>query len=295
MIRPTISIKGKTIAPIKIKGKVNASIIREYPELEDVEITPTTEDQIIKSEMYGIDEVTVKGVTAAIDENIKSEHIREGVNILGVDGGYKGIDTSDATASSNDILENKTAYINNEKIIGTMQEYDGSYGGNASEGLKITNANHLFYQGARINDIDKILTLCENVTSTSYMFAYNSTGAFKEVDLSSLDLSNTTNVSAMFNSCTYLTNLKSFRNLGKGYVTTNENSWLCTLDLSYSQKLTHESLMDVINNLYDLNLTYNVANGGTLYRQSLVLGSTNLAKLTADEIAIATNKGWNVS
>jgi hypothetical protein len=53
--------------------------------------------------------------------------------------------------------------------------------------------------------------------------------------------------------------------------------------------------MNVINNLYDLNLTYDVANGGTLYTQKLTLGSTNLAKLTADEIAIATSKGWTVS
>ena len=53
--------------------------------------------------------------------------------------------------------------------------------------------------------------------------------------------------------------------------------------------------MNVINNLYDLNLTYDVANGGTLYAQSLVLGSTNMDKLTAEEIAIATAKGWNVT
>lgn len=92
-----------------------------------------------------------------------------------------------------------------------------------------------------------------------------------------------------------MTNLKSFKNLGKAYTSKTQNYSNYKLDLSKSTKLTHESLIDVINNLYDLNLTYNVANGGTLYRQSLVLGSTNLAKLTEDEIAIATNKGWNVS
>lgn len=54
--------------------------------------------------------------------------------------------------------------------------------------------------------------------------------------------------------------------------------------------LTHESLMNIINNLYDLNLTYNVAGGGTLYTQKLVIGEENIAKLTADEIAIATAK-----
>ena len=67
------------------------------------------------------------------------------------------------------------------------------------------------------------------------------------------------------------------------------------LNLSTSSNLTYDSLMSVINNLYDLNLTYDVANGGTLYTQKFSVGSTNLAKLTAEEIAIATNKGWTVS
>jgi len=68
------------------------------------------------------------------------------------------------------------------------------------------------------------------------------------------------------------------------------------MDLSGTYNLSHESLIDIITNgLYDLNLTYDVANGGKLYTQQLILGSTNMAKLTAEEIAIATNKGWSVS
>ena len=46
--------------------------------------------------------------------------------------------------------------------------------------------------------------------------------------------------------------------------------------------------MNVINNLYD------IATKGC-NAQLLYLGSTNLAKLSAEEIAIATNKGWTVS
>ena len=294
MIRPGILIRGKITPTIDLKGKTNASIIREYPELENVEIKPTTEEQILKSEKYGFDEVKILGVTAEIDENIKPENIKVGVSILDVEGGYEGIDTSDATATPNDILIGKTAYADNKKIEGAIEKYDGAYSGDVSKEVQITDASYLFYGGARINQIEEILPLCKNVINTSNMFA-NNQFSYKEIDLRDLDMSNVTNVYYIFYQSTYLESIKSFKNLGKGYVTTSENSWLYTLDLSYCKKLTHESLIDVINNLYDLNLTYNVANGGTLYRQSLKLGTTNIAKLTEEEIAIATNKGWNVS
>ena len=81
----------------------------------------------------------------------------------------------------------------------------------------------------------------------------------------------------------------------------NDNENYYKLDLSASTNLTYESLINIVNNLYDLNITYGVydADGnpgsGTLVRQALVLGSTNLAKLTDEETAIATNKGWNLS
>ena len=99
----------------------------------------------------------------------------------------------------------------------------------------------------------------------------------------------------MLGSCNNLTNLKFMNNLGAKFTQKTENYTYYRLTLSSSTKLTHESLVDVINKLYDLNLAYDVANGGTLYAQSLIFGSTNLAKLTDEEKAIATNKGWNLS
>lgn len=70
----------------QLQGQLNASIIHEYPELENVEITPAVEDKVYKSDMYGFNEVLVKGVQAYIDEDIKPEYIKEGIDILGVIG-----------------------------------------------------------------------------------------------------------------------------------------------------------------------------------------------------------------
>lgn len=38
-----------------------------------------------------------------------------------------GTDTSDATATKNDMLKDKTAYVNGEKVVGGIETFDGSY------------------------------------------------------------------------------------------------------------------------------------------------------------------------
>lgn len=55
------------------------------------------------------------------------------------------------------------------------------------------------------------------------------------------------------------------------------------IQLDRDPLLSHDSLMRVINNLMEVSSTKN-----------LKIGTTNIAKLTPEEIAIATNKGWTV-
>ena len=129
------------------------------------------------------------------------------------------------------------------------------------------------------------------VESLSY-FAANMTGRPISLDMTGCDMQSVNNMNVFCSTATNLTNLVLGINLGKGYTQKTNNYTNYALKFSNNNtKLTHDSLMSVINNLYDLNLTYDVTNGGTLYTQQLVLNSTNLAKLTAEEIAIATNKG----
>ena len=54
--------------------------------------------------------------------------------------------------------------------------------------------------------------------------------------------------------------------------------------MSASNKLTHDSIMVIINGLQTVTTT-----------QTLTLGSTNLAKLTDEEKKIATDKGWTLA
>ena len=58
-------------------------------------------------------------------------------------------------------------------------------------------------------------------------------------------------------------------------------------NVSGCTKLTHESLMSIINALKDYS--------GTTTTKTITLGSTNLAKLTDVEKAIATEKGWTLA
>ena len=50
-----------------------------------------------------------------------------------------------------------------------------------------------------------------------------------------------------------------------------------------STKFTREALVEIIGNLAEVTST-----------QTLTMGSTNLAKLTDDDKAVATGKGWTL-
>lgn len=92
---------------------------------EEVIINPTTSVQVVEPSegKNAITKATVEAVTSDIDSNIVAENIKSGVTILGVDGTLTaGIDTSDATATANDIAKNKTAYVNGEKVTGNVYD-----------------------------------------------------------------------------------------------------------------------------------------------------------------------------
>lgn len=146
-----------------------------------------------------------------------------------------------------------------------------------------TNFQYMFYNCIGITTIPQLDT--SNSTTFQYMF-YHCTSI---TTIPQLDASKCTIFFSAFNSCEKLTNFGGLLNAGEAYLTSvSANSSNYALDFNGINKLTHDSLMNVINGLYD------IATKGC-NTQKLTLGSTNLAKLTAEEIAIATNKGWTVS
>ena len=62
--------------------------------------------------------------------NLLPENLKAGITCLGVEGTMEpGIDTSDANAVTDDIVEGKTAYVNGEKITGTLSVSNQDYNG----------------------------------------------------------------------------------------------------------------------------------------------------------------------
>ena len=128
---------------------------------------------------------------------------------------------------------------------------------------------------------------------TDFTNAFRGCSSLTELPL--LNTSNGTKFYGAWEGCSSLTTFPKL-NLSKG---TNfyDAWWNCSalttlggfgaikesIDLSYSNKLTVESIMNVINQ------------AATVTGKTMNLGSTNLAKLSDEQKAVATSKGWTLA
>ena len=146
---------------------------------------------------------------------------------------------------------------------------------------------------------DEARSIITEITDWSYFFNTSArTGMIEKMKYA--DTSKGTNFSYMFNNCTNLTSIPQL-NTSKGtnfvYMFSNcrllENvtftgSFKIKTNLSIFNtcpNLTVESLMSFINALENV--------GTSTYK--ITIGSTNLAKLTTEQIAIATNKNLTLA
>lgn len=160
----------------------------------------------------------------------------------------------------------------------------------------INNMAQMFLNDYALEELDISTFDTTNVTNMQEMFGYcyslrtldlshfttnavtNFTNMFRgchslyDLDFSGLDTSSVSSTSTltMFDTCPNLINLKV------GKITVNFKFNKCN-------NLSHDSLMNVINALEPTDTTL-----------TLTIGSTNIAKLSEEELAIATEKGWTV-
>ena len=150
----------------------------------------------------------------------------------------------------------------------------------------VTNMEGMFNYCYSLKTIPKINT--SKVTSMLNMFK----SCYSLKTIPQLDTSKVNYIREMFSGCYSLMTLNGLLNLGQAYLITASANFLnYTLELS-SSKLTEQSIINVLNNLYD------IATKGCQV-QKVNLGTTNLAKLTSEEgqqaLSNAQSKGWTVS
>ena len=151
----------------------------------------------------------------------------------------------------------------------------------------VINMNNMFSNCIHLTTIPQLNT--SNVTNMSYMFS----GCARLATIPQLDGEKLTSVAYIFNNCKSLENFNGIINLGQAYLTTQSANYSnYRLVLSNSTKLTEQSIINILNNLYDIKTK-------GCNTQQVILGSTNLAKLTSEEgqtaLTNATAKGWTIS
>ena len=175
-------------------------------------------------------------------------------------------------------------------------EYADKIGTIKINGLDTSTITDFSYFGQNNRFAEEQLKKIDTSIGTDFGYMFN--GCTSLTTVPQLDTSRGTNFSGMVYNCKSLTTVEltsfvasqnmfsgcsALENLTvTGTITVNNNY----LNLSYSPKLTVESLMSVINALADNT-------GKTTY--TVTLGATNLAKLTDEQKQIAIDKNYTLA
>lgn len=195
---------------------------------------------------------------------------------------------------------NYNNFFNSTKVIGVGEEAYlkmpvGFHG--------VRNNNDIFVS----TNIPTYLTLdFSDLEYTGRLFTWGSVKRLKPINTSKLKefIAGTTNFPIDAFDCdglvkvpwssgihTGTNTLGGFINLGKGFLQNGRADAHTMVFDSYMQNLSHDSLVNIFNGLYDLNLhTFTFTNQPTIQ-----LGATNYSRVSAAEIKIATDKGWIVT
>lgn len=131
---------------------------------------------------------------------------------------------------------------------------------------------------SRVIDMYATFKNCQRLTSIPLLDTSNVSSMYDAFSLCesltvipAIDVSKVSNTYGMFSYCS---NLKSILMTGMKE----------SFDISASKKFERTDLVTILNNLATVTTT-----------KTLTMGATNLAKLTDEDKAIATNKGWTLA
>lgn len=172
-------------------------------------------------------------ISEEVRTKIIPENIKAGVQIFNTEGNFLGdaLDTSDATATASDILKDKTAYVNGEKVTGTLE----ARGYNAK--IKTPTATFAAFfnliEELDLSDVDFSVT-----TSMKNLFI-NYTGL---KTIKGMNTGHVTNMYGMFSGCSALVNFAPLNTSKVLYMTGMFTN--CT-------KLSNESLNNILKMCID--------------------------------------------
>lgn len=281
------NLQEKEVIPTKEVQEIVAD--KTYDGLSKVTVHPIPNEYIVPS---GEVEFTQNGTYDVTDKASAKVNIKEkvlGTKTITSNGTYKAIDDNldgysevEVATSGVDIWD---YFIQQGSGVFELRRYI----------QKIPNFNLSgvinMYNG--FEDCANLKEIPEMDTSNIQDFGYSFNGCVSLVSISKLNFQSASNISSMTLYCSNLTTIGGFENLGQNYSTSqSENYYNYKLDLHFSTKLTEQSIINVLTNLYD------IATKG-VKPQTVTLGSTNLAKLTSEEgqaaLQTAQSRGWNIN
>lgn len=262
---------------INIKDKLNrTNIFIKRTQNENVEYV--TKDEY-NDTIAEVEEIATTTYVTEEDFNTEITNINNEINELiykventvkGADFSVIGYDNEMSKAINGDIIAIEDTKINTSTNLAAT--WDASK----------TSIGSFFSSNTALEYVPQIDT--SNLTS----FLNGFMGCISLVSIPLLDFSKVTNMNGVFKTAilgmtgTSLPTLKymgGFKNL--------KINWNDNFGLTLCLNLTYQSIMNVINNLYDFR-----ANSDNTTTRTLKIHQNTLNKLSDEDIALATSKGW---
>lgn len=182
---------------------------------------------------------------------------------------------------------------------------------------KVTDMGHLFSGCNKLNNL--LLTDWNTTKVTNMQYMFENCRSLTSLDLSSFNTISVTTMESMFENCKFnvdfngksTVNLTNTSRMFRGFLGTSINMQGC----NFINAISNDDFIQNANNLVDFTAPNNIGSNITILAnnlslnsllsilnnlsevtttQTLDIGSTNIGKLTDEQILIATNKNWTL-